>query len=211
MVLVAQTNIPTGVFVQPTQMRWTSWPDEVIPPTYFTDEQIAMEDLTGAVVRRGFTAGEPITKGRIIRPGDRGFLAAVLRPGYRAVAIRLNATSGVSGLVFPGDRVDLILTHGVKIEGYRETRNTWWAKHSWKTSGCSPSTSSSTNTDGQPRVGKNATIEITPKQAEIVAVVQEIGPISMALPQPRERTNRSWRISPTSKGSWTSTRPRGRS
>ena len=180
MVLVAQTNIPTGVFVQPTQLRWTSWPDEVIPPTYFTNEQISMEDLNGAVVRRGFTAGEPIGKGRIIRPGDRGFLAAVLRPGYRAVAIRLNATSGVSGLVFPGDRVDLILTHGVKIPGSEEKKH-MVGETFLENVRVLAIDQFLDESDGQPRVGKNATIEITPKQAEIVAVVQEIGPISMAL------------------------------
>ncbi|HMB75395.1 MAG TPA: Flp pilus assembly protein CpaB [Kiloniellaceae bacterium] len=178
MVLVAQHAIPTGVFVQPTQLRWTTWPDAVIPPTYFTKDEVTLEDLAGAVVRRGFTAGEPITKGRIIRPGDRGFLAAVLRPGFRAVAIRVNATSGISGLVFPGDRVDLILTHGVSggdgdsrmvsetfLENVRVLAIDQYVDEA----------------DGKPRIAKNATIEITPKQAEMVSVVQEIGPISMAL------------------------------
>lgn len=178
MVLVAQTKIPTGVFVQPAQLRWTTWPDEVIPPTYFTKDQTTIEDLSGAVVRRGFTPGEPVTRGRIIRPGDRGFLAAVLRPGFRAVAIRVNATSGISGLVFPGDRVDLILTHGIgEGEGAKRMVSETFLENV-RVLAIDQYVDES---DGQPRVGKNATIEITPKQAEMVSVVQEIGPISMAL------------------------------
>src|SRR3546814_16857712 len=87
-------------------MRISEWSSDVCS----SDLETKPEDLYGAVVRRGFTAGEPIVSRRVILPGDRGFLAAVLRPGFRAIAIRVNATSGVSGLVFPGDRIDLILT-----------------------------------------------------------------------------------------------------
>src|SRR3546814_10378317 len=88
-------------------MRISEWSSDVCS----SDLETKPEDLYGAVVRRGFTAGEPIVSRRVILPGDRGFLAAVLRPGFRAIAIRVNATSGVSGLVFPGDHIDLILTH----------------------------------------------------------------------------------------------------
>src|SRR3546814_17757548 len=90
-------------------MRISEWSSDVCS----SDLETKPEDLYGAVVRRGFTAGEPIVSRRVILPGDRGFLAAVLRPGFRAIAIRVNATSGVSGLVFPGDRIDLILTHSI--------------------------------------------------------------------------------------------------
>jgi pilus assembly protein CpaB len=180
MVLVAQTDIPTGVFVQPSYLRWTSWPDDIIPESYFTNDLFAMEDLSGAVVRRGFTAGEPITKKRIVQPGERGFLAAVLRPGYRAMAIRVNATSGIGGLVFPGDRVDMILTHGVKADG-AEDKKRMVSETFLINVRVLAIDQFVDEADGKPRVGKNATVEITPKQAEMLAVVSEIGPISLAL------------------------------
>ena len=180
MVLVAQTDIPTGVFVQPNYLRWTIWPDDIIPENYFTNDLFAMEDLSGAVVRRGFTAGEPITKKRIVQPGERGFLAAVLRPGYRAMAIRVNATSGIGGLVFPGDRVDMILTHEVKVSGSDEKKH--MVSETFLTNVRVLAIDQFVDeADGKPRVGKNATIEITPKQAEMLAVVSEIGPISLVL------------------------------
>ncbi|TFH42824.1 MAG: Flp pilus assembly protein CpaB, partial [Lysobacterales bacterium] len=117
-VLVAEIDLPTGMFLKKEHMRWQAWPDEALPETYIirqdgAPEEAADEEVVGAVVRRGITAGEPIARGRIIKPGDRGFLAAVLRPGYRAMSVRIDATSSIAGLVLPGDRVDVILTHQI--------------------------------------------------------------------------------------------------
>src|SRR3546814_9050774 len=102
------------------QLRWQLWPGDDIPESYLTEDEIQPEELYGAVVRRGFNIGEPIIAKRVMRPGDRGFLAVVLRPGFRAIAIRVNATSGVSGLVFPGDRIDIILTHTITVKSSEE-------------------------------------------------------------------------------------------
>ena len=173
MVLVAQVDVPTGVFLQPTHLRWSEWPDTVIPESYYTDDLFTLDDLTGAVVRRGFGAGEPITRKRVIRPGDRGFLAAVLRPGYRAMALRIDATSSISGLVFPGDRVDLILTHTVNTQKVSET-----VLENVRILGIDQFIDEA---DGNPRIGKNATLEITPKQAEMLAVIAELGNVNLSL------------------------------
>jgi pilus assembly protein CpaB len=67
--------------------------------------------LVGAMVRRPVAAGEPLMLGEIMRPGDHGFLAAVLAPGMRAITIGVDAVSGTAGLIWPGDRVDVIMTH----------------------------------------------------------------------------------------------------
>ena len=60
---------------------------------------------------------QPVTRGALIRPGERGFLAAALAPGMRAVTVAVSATSGVAGFVFPGDRVDIVLTQEVEGGG----------------------------------------------------------------------------------------------
>ena len=75
------------------------------------------QSLIGTVVRSEITAGQPLTQGSIVRPGERGFLAAALGPGMRAVTVAVSATSGVAGFVFPGDRVDLVLTQEVEGGG----------------------------------------------------------------------------------------------
>ena len=77
------------------------------------------EEMIGAVVRKRIAAGEPLIDGAVVKPGERGFLAAVLEPGLRAVSVPITPTSANSGLIFPGDRVDLILTQSL-IESEEE-------------------------------------------------------------------------------------------
>ncbi|NIR45890.1 MAG: Flp pilus assembly protein CpaB [Gemmatimonadetes bacterium] len=172
-VLVADKNMPTGTFIQENLVTWQSWPDEKLHPGYMVKGEADPAELAGTVLRRAITAGEPITAGRIIQPGARGFLAAVLRPGYRAVSLRVNATSGIAGLVSPGDRVDIILTHAVRARRVSETvlTNVRVLAIDQKTN----------DQEKAPKVGKNATFEVTPKQAEMLAVLSELGRLSLSL------------------------------
>ena len=200
MVLVAQVDVPTGAFVKEGLVRWAEWPsDSEVPKSYLTQGDYQLEDFYGSVLRRGVTAGEPFVRKWVIRPGDRGFLAAVLQPGYRAMAIRVNATSGIGGLAFPGDRVDLILTHTVGVGGNlpgdaeSDAAESDDLKTRRKSGGQLVSETVLTNVrilavdqytnegEGAPRVAKNATLELTPKQAEMLAVVKEMGTITLSL------------------------------
>ena len=186
-VLVAETDMPTGTFLKEINFRWQSWPDNQIPPNYLLKGEYDPKNLEGSVLRRTLAAGEPLTRGRFVSPGERGFLSAVLKPGFRAISMRVNATSSIAGLVFPGDRVDLILTHGIEIkylndEGkaeQSETRNVSETIHSnVRILAIDQTLESQTNA---PQVGKNVTFEVTPKQAEMLAVSDEIGKISLSL------------------------------
>jgi len=183
-VLVAKVALPTGVFVQEEHLRWQLWPDDDVPESYLTDEEVTPENLKalyGAVVRRGFTEGEPVTLKRVIRPGERGFLAAVLRPGFRAIAIRVNATSGVSGLVFPGDRIDIILTHTISDrtgEEVIERRVSETVMENVRVLAIDQTVDESST---EPNYAKNFTLEVMPKQAEMISVVRELGSLSISL------------------------------
>ena len=74
------------------------------------DTPAARTELFGAMVRRNLATGDVVLSADALNPGDRGFLAAVLGPGMRAVTVGVDAVSGLAGLIWPGDRVDLILT-----------------------------------------------------------------------------------------------------
>jgi pilus assembly protein CpaB len=183
-VLVAKVAMPTGVFIQEEHLLWQIWPDEDVPESYFMEEEVdpeMMQKIVGAVVRRGFSAGEPITPKRFISPGDRGFLAAVLRPGYRAIAIRVNATSGVSGLVFPGDRIDIILTHTVSDRTGEEVVERRASETVLENVRVLAIDQSVDETSNEPNYAKNFTLEVTPKQAEMISVVRELGALSISL------------------------------
>ena len=108
-VLVAKGNLPAGTFIKEEDVSWQKWPVDGVNDSYLLEGQTDITTIVGAVVRKGIVAGEPITEAQIARPGDRGFLAAVLTPGMRAISIDVNEPSSVAGLVFPGDRIDVLL------------------------------------------------------------------------------------------------------
>jgi pilus assembly protein CpaB len=184
MVLVAKGNVPTGFFLRPENLRWVHWPENGLAPSYVTDAKRKLEDYVGAVVRVGLSDGEPITDTRVVRPGERGFLAAVLTPGFRAITVNVTPSSGLAGLVFPGDRIDLVASFKVEFQGKQDG-----ASHP-------PRFASETvesnlrvlavdqRVDDQNKdvvVAKTATLEVTPKQAEIIAIVAEVGKFSLSL------------------------------
>jgi pilus assembly protein CpaB len=182
-VLVADSNLPAGTFLKPQHLRWQRWPTDDVPASYVLKGVRTNEDMIGAVVRKRITIGEPITDGAVVKPGERGFLAAVLNPGMRAVSVPINPTSSNSGLIFPGDRVDLILTHSLvtnEAEGsIRRVSETVLSDIRIIAMGA--------ETRDDPRQGeanekaKTATFEVTPRQAEEVALLTELGKLSLSL------------------------------
>jgi len=86
-VLVAEVDLAAGTFIKPHHLRWQRWPTDAVPASYVLKDQRAQDEMVGAVVRRGIAGGAPVTDGAVVKPGDRGFLAAVLAPGMRAVSV----------------------------------------------------------------------------------------------------------------------------
>jgi pilus assembly protein CpaB len=135
------------------------------------------------VVRRRIAAGEPITDGLVVKPGDRGFLAAVLEPGMRAVSVPINAISSHSGLIFPGDRIDLILTQALSTnEGEDSVRRvSETVLQDIRIIAMGADTNDDPAEGKANQKAKTATFEVTPAQAEQVTLLTELGKLSLSL------------------------------
>jgi len=184
MVLVAKGNIPAGFFLRPENLRWERWPQSGLAPSYVVDTKRKLEDYVGAVVRVGLSDGEPITDTRVVRPGERGFLAAVLTPGFRAITVNVTPSSGLAGLVFPGDRIDLVASFKVEFQGKQDGTNHPPRFASETVESNLRVLAVDQRVDDQNKeivVAKTATLEVTPKQAEIIAIVSEVGKFSLSL------------------------------
>ena len=116
-VLVAKKALPVGTIIDPDSFTFQPWPKELMQGAYYVEGQPDSKSLAGTVVRYAIAAGQPVTRGSLVGPQDRGFLAAALGPGMRAVTVPVNTSSGVAGFVFPGDHVDLVLTQQVSGGG----------------------------------------------------------------------------------------------
>jgi pilus assembly protein CpaB len=179
-IIVAKRGLPAGTLIKKTHLRWQAWPDAGVADAYLVDGKTDLDSLSGTVVRQGIAAGEPITETRVVRPGQHGFMAAVLRPGFRAITVGVNTTSGVAGFVFPGDRIDLILSHSVGREG--QNGRVRRASETVLTDVRVLAIDQSTNDQVEkPNPSKNVTLEVTPKQVEIVSLVSDIGRLSLSL------------------------------
>ncbi|CAH2602023.1 Flp pilus assembly protein CpaB [Rhodovastum atsumiense] len=112
-ILTAARPLHAGSLLAPDDIGATDIVVGQEPAGSFTDSVASRAVLRGAMVRRSFAAGEPVIAGDVLNPGDRGFLAAVLGAGMRAVTVGVDMVSGTAGLIWPGDRVDLVLTQAL--------------------------------------------------------------------------------------------------
>ena len=184
-VLVARKALPVGTIIDAESLAFQAWPKELVQNAYYTEgaPDADMTKLLGTVVRNPVTAGQPLTRGALVGPNDRGFLAAALGPGMRAITVPVSNTSGVAGFIFPGDRVDMVLTQNVAGGGdgpplkVSETiiRNLRVL-------------ATDQRIDSKDEEGKTVvktfstvTLEVTPRIAEKITVAQSVGSLSLAL------------------------------
>jgi pilus assembly protein CpaB len=160
-VLVADRDLGRGERLGPDSVKWIDWPQKALSPSYITEASAGdPADLEKAVARTGIVAGEPIIEAKIVRAGSSGLLAAVLQPGMRAVTMRITPETGVSGFILPGDRVDIYYSETADSNRTRtdllfeDVRvlaiNTVYAE----------------NPEGPVIEGANATVELSPADAE---------------------------------------------
>jgi pilus assembly protein CpaB len=190
-ILVATTALPSGTLLRAKDVTWqpivgTAEPDQVLRPLGAAGaanlelDQQARAEVYGAAMRAAVTAGDPIQRSAIVKPADRDFLRIVLSPRARAIAIPV-ATGGAStGLLYPGDHVDVILTQTFKNDPPLTRRSvSETVVESLRVLAIDPPDSKPTGASNS--FGRTVTLEVTPEQAEKVNVAAELGKLSLTL------------------------------
>lgn len=189
-VLVAKMDMKPGTFLKPENLEWQAWPEDGVHKAHIVrkgndtgrdDTTDPIRELQGAVVRVQLRAGEPVTRVRVVHPGERGFLAAVLEPGFRAVSLPVDATTGIAGFIFPGDWVDVLMTMKVRDERSEAKQQRYFSQTVLRRVRILAIDQHVDKEDGSAAIAKTATLEVTPKEAERVAISLEMGRLSLSL------------------------------
>jgi pilus assembly protein CpaB len=192
-VLVAKKALPVGTIIDATMIGFETWPKDSVQPSFYQQGQPDSDPskLLGTVVRYPVTAGQPLTRGALVGPEDRGFLAAALGPGMRAITVPVNASSGLAGFVFPGDRVDLVLTQDVKGTGDGDPLHTSETIVRNIRVLATDQRYTDKDEDGKTviKTASNVTLEVTPRIAEKISVAQSMGTLSLSLRSIADQTS----------------------
>lgn len=186
--LAATQPLQAGTLLKDDDLREVEPPEGRVPDGALIANPDQRAELRGAMLRRYLAAGELVGRGDVLRSRDRGFLAAVMRSGYRAVSVGVDAVTGAGGLIAPGDLVDVILTQdfggnegapGRRVVGETVlTSVRVIAVDQQITQGGAPGGGAATGVNAVPRT---VTLEVVPQQAERVAVAQRLGRLTLAV------------------------------
>ncbi len=186
-VLVASVDLPMGQMLGEADLRWQSWPADAVPGGLITRAEgtQVMSEVAGSIARAQILAGEPIRRERLIKGDGGGFMSAVLPKGKRAVAITIDTrgSSSAGGFVLPNDRVDILRTFR-DDEASRQQGTDVHTTETILTNIRVLAIGKNVQTDAQGNSfvdGENATLELTPAQAEIITLAQRVGHVSLAL------------------------------
>lgn len=193
-VFVARSELTVGTIILPDQLARMPIERSAITPEMVEADAAGEQLLVGSVARQVLPKGVPIARSATVQPGDRGFLAAVLPEGMRAISIPISEVGGISGLVMPGDRVDIILTYSVAadtIDAKRDVHASETVVTNLRVLALDQRLQKSGpdaipgSKDGPP-VASTATIEVTPQQAETITLATTLGELSLVLNSVRD-------------------------
>lgn len=183
-VLVAANDVGLGSLVSANDLRWQTWPSAVAGGNFIRrpDRPDAVNQLAGSIARSPFYAGEPIREARLIKGKGSGYLAAILPKGMRAISTDVTPETGAAGFILPNDYVDVILTR----RNREAEKAAGFEVHSSETILTNVRVLAIDQTveekNGQRvAVGKTATLELTPRQAEALTLARQMGTLSLAL------------------------------
>ncbi len=183
-VMVAKADLPVGAILTADSVRWQDWPGDDAPADYIVLGRGRAPNLAGSIVRVHLVAGEPVIPSEVARTGDKSAMAAMLSPGTRAMTISVNAATGVAGFLAPGDRVDVIVSMAVPTASGQGNprRVSQTILSNLRVVGIDQAFSDDKKGDLKGQAPpKTVSLEVTPKQAEILAVAIDLGVINLTL------------------------------
>jgi pilus assembly protein CpaB len=183
-ILVAKSDIGLGQTLSPSDVQWQSWPTTAATSNFISknNRPDALETVAGAIARTPFVAGEPIRDAKLVKAKGSGFMAAILPSGMRAISTQISPETGAGGFILPNDHVDVILTrrdHEAEKAAGTEVRTSEIILKNIRVLAIDQNVEEK---NGQKVVvGKTATLELSPRQAETLALSQQLGTLSLAL------------------------------
>src|ERR1700730_10704423 len=183
-ILVAKNDLGRGQLIGEGDVGWQLWPQAAANSSLVkkTERPDAMEQFVGAVVRIPVAAGEPIRDPAVVFEKGSGFLAAVLSKGMRAVSMEVSAENGAGGFILPDDHVDVILTRrdkaAEKLTGVEKIISEAILRN---VRVLAIDQAVEEKAGQKVVVGKTATLELNPDQAETLEVSRQLGTLSLAL------------------------------
>lgn len=185
-VLTASKDLPIGSLITANDIAWSPLRNSAVLTVHMLQGKTQPAQVIGAVVRRPVYKGTPLTWSSIVRPGQHGFLAAALKPDHRAVTIMVNRATSQAGLIYPGDRVDVILTVQVQSTSRAADTFTGTILEDIRVVAVNRQVDSGmTGAAGQPRPSSRAastvTLEVLPSEAERLVLATSKGDISLAM------------------------------
>jgi pilus assembly protein CpaB len=183
-VLVAANDIALGSAVSATDLRWQTWPTAAAGSSYVRkgEQPDAINQIAGSIARAPFSAGEPIREAKLIKGTGGGYMAAILPSGMRAISVEISPETGAGGFILPTDHVDVILSRrdraAEKSAGV-EVHTSEIILSNVKVLAVDQTVEEK---NGQRVVvGKTATLELTPRQSETLALARQVGTLTLAL------------------------------
>lgn len=183
-VAVAAAPMVYGTDITPDKIRFVDYPNSSIPPGAFTNANQLIPPGQKRVALLPIALNEPILTGKISGIGQGASIAALLPEGMRAASVRINDVSGVAGFVQPNDSVDVLITRTLPGEANQQVTDVLLQNIR-----VIAIDQEAKNADGTPKVGRSATLEVNPTDAQKLALAQEVGSLSLVLRKPGEQNN----------------------
>lgn len=177
-ILVAARYLPTGTLISEGDVRAQAWPSNLVPPTAFLPGTIIFGET---VVRVPVAADTPVLSDQIVKKGSGGYMTYVLSQGRVALTLPLTDTSSIAGHLTPGDFVDVLFTHVIPVPGGQGDLTAAVTERLLQRVKVLAVDLTMDDSNPEKSIGRNATLELSPKEAEILTLAGQTGTLTFAL------------------------------